>query len=75
MAEKNNNGPKRFVGILVALIILVLIYFLFYSGDKAAPEIEQKETGGAPQSQVELPNVNDATPKINEAPDLDKKNQ
>lgn len=74
MAEKNNNGPKRFIGILVALIILVLLYFLFYSGDKAAPEIEQRESGAASQAQVELPNVNDATPKIDEAPELNKKN-
>ena len=75
MAEKNNNGPKRFVGIFVTLIILVLVYFLFYSGDKASPEIERNEAGALPQSQVKLPNINQATPKIDKAPALDKKNQ
>tara|TARA_Y100000588_G_C14122148_1_gene867775 strand:- start:81 stop:308 length:228 start_codon:yes stop_codon:yes gene_type:complete len=72
MTDNKNKGPKRFVGIFIILVILVLVYFLFYTGEKASPEIDKMEQGQTSEQQIKLPNVNDATPNIEKAPKLEQ---
>ncbi len=67
----NKSSGSKLIGVIVVLAVLVLIYFLFYSGDKDSKAIESAEISTpAAESQVKLPNVEDATPSIKNAKPL-----
>ena len=70
MSDPNSGGNKRLKGIIIAIILPILLYWLFYSGDKTSNELSQVAVDQPADSNVSLPNVDDATTNIKQAQPL-----